>query len=344
MNCRAVLVRPGLAKSAALGEVPVGEPGPGQVLARTIRVGICGTDAEIDAGLYGEAPPGADRLVLGHESLLRLEATGELAVGIVRRPCPELCPNCAAGRWDLCTTGHYLEHGIMRLDGFLRERLVLAADDLVAVPAHLEPVAVLTEPLSIVEKAIAEAWQIQGRLQWSPRRALVTGAGPVGLLAAFALRQRGLDVWVVDKRPAGSPKAQAAETVGAHYVDDIKQAGSGFDVAIEATGYAPLLFAAASLLAPGGILALTGVTSGHHEVSVDANALNQEMVLENQVIFGSVNAARAHYDQAVADLGDWVQRWPGATERLITARRPLASFRDALTKSSDDIKTVVEVS
>ncbi len=343
MSCNAVLVRPGQARSAALGDVEVGKPGPGEVLARTVRVGICGTDAEIDRGEYGEAPPGASQLVLGHESLLRIEGTGELAVGIVRRPCPELCPNCAAGRWDMCTTGDYAEHGIRRLDGFLRERLVIPADGLVRVPGALEPVAVLVEPLSIVEKAIAEAWAIQARLKWTPTRALVTGAGPVGLLAAYALRQRGLEVWVVDQRPAGSPKALAATAVGAHYVDDIEQAGSGFDLAVEATGYAPLLFRASSLLARNAVLALTGVTSGHHEVSVDANALNADMVLENQVIFGSVNAARAHYEQAVADIGDWVKRWPGATERLITARHPLADFRAALGKSPDDIKTVVEV-
>ena len=357
-QCRAVTVRPGEKGSGRLESVPVGRPAAGQVLLRVLRVGICGTDAEIDGGGYGQAPEGSARLVLGHESQVRVEAVGpgvsglqpgQLAVAIVRRPCPERCPPCAAGRWDLCLTGHYLERGIMGLDGFLRERLVDDAAFVVPVPETLEPVSVLIEPLSVVEKAIAEAERVRDPALPPARRALVTGAGPIGLLAVLALRQRGLEVWVLDRQPADSVKARLAQAAGARYVDDaatpLEQVeGVGhFDLALEGTGYAPLVFRAVALLGRGGALVLTGVTSGHREISLDANALNAEMVLENQVMIGSVNAARAHYERAVRDLEDWRGRWPGLAGRLITARYPLERFREAMAPSPGDIKRVVEV-
>lgn len=352
----AVAVRPGQPRSAAVVSVEVGDPGAGEVRLTSLAVGVCGTDADIDAGQYGAAPPGADQLVIGHESLLRVESTGpgvtgwkpgDLAVGIVRRPCPELCPPCAAGRWDLCQTGDFRERGINGLDGFLRGALVVEADFLVHVPAELAPVAVLTEPLSIVEKAVDVAYRIQAaRLAWRPRRAAVTGAGPVGLLGAFLLLSRGLQVDVFDRRPAGSPKARLVEAAGGRYCDDgatpIDKAGP-YDLIVEATGYAPLAFRAMNCLSPDGILALTGVTSGHHSLAVDADAINQETVLENHVVFGSVNAAREHYAAAVADLGDWRVRWGDLTQRLITARHPLQDFRAAFDKSPDDVKSIVEI-
>lgn len=357
-TCRAVTVQPGQKGSGRLDQVPVGTPGKGQVLLRVLRVGICGTDAEIDSGLYGGAPAGSDRLVLGHEAQVRVEAVGpgvgglqpgQLAVAIVRRPCPEMCPPCASGRWDLCTTGHYQERGIMHLDGFLRERLVDDAAFVVPVPEALEPVSVLIEPLSVVVKAIAEADRVREPVVGQARRALVTGAGPIGLLAVLALRQRGMEVWVLDRQPEDSPKAQLATAAGARYVNDAatpleRVAGVGrFDLAVEATGYAPLVFRAMGLLARNAALALTGVTSGHREIAIDANAINASMVLENHVVIGSVNADRAHYEQAVRDLTAWETRWPGLTARLITARYPLERFREALAPSAADIKRVVEV-
>lgn len=357
-TCRAVTVQPGEKGSGRLDRIAVGRPGPGQVLLRVLRVGICGTDAEIDAGLYGAPPPGHTRLVLGHESQVRVEAVGpdarglqpgQLAVAIVRRPCPGPCPPCANGRWDLCVTGEYRERGIMHLDGFLRERLVEDAAFVVPVPEELEAVSVLLEPLSVVEKAIAEAERVRDPAAPPARRALVTGGGPIGLLAGLALRQRGLEVWLLDRRGPESPKGRLAAAAGMRYVDDsatpierVADVGR-FDLAVEATGFAPLVFRSLALLGRNGTLVLTGVTSGHRTVAVDANAVNASMVLENQVMIGSVNAARRHYEQAIHDLGDWRARWPGLAERMITARYPLERFRDALAPSSEDIKRVVEV-
>lgn len=357
-HCLAVTVQPGTAGSARLEHFPVEAPGPGQVLMRAVRVGVCGTDAEICSGGYGQAPPGAQRLVLGHESLLRVVrpgpavqgwSPGDLAVGIVRRPCAPPCPACAAGRWDMCMSGRYEERGIARLHGFLREYLCEQAAFLVPVPADLESVAVLVEPLSVVEKALDEGRQRQEHVDWASRNALVTGAGPIGLLAALALRQRGYEVWVVDRRPASSPKARLVQEVGAHYVQDgatpfePSAPAGGFGFAVEATGYAPLLFRALGTLGRNGLLVLTGVTSGHHPVTVDANVLNAHTVLENHVLVGSVNAARKHYEAALTDLADWQQRWPGLAARLITSRHPLDRFQDALGKGEDDIKVVIEV-
>lgn len=357
-TCDAVLVRPGAPHSAGLGTVPVRPPAADEVKLRILEVGVCGTDAEIDQGLYGEAPPGHERLVLGHEALGQVAAVGagvtafrvgDLAVPIVRRPCPERCAPCAAGRWDMCRTGHYTEHGIAREDGFMRAFATVAADAAVAVPAALRTVAVLTEPLTIVEKAVMEAYEIQRRLPWQPARGLVTGAGPVGLLAALVLRLRDLEVFVLDREPATSLKARLVARAGAHYLQAdadglAKEApDGGFDIAVEATGYAPLLFACLDVLASDGILVLTGVSGGRRQVVVDAAAVNKRAVLENQAIVGSVNAARVHYERAVEDLAAFERRFPGLAAALITQRHPLSAFRAAMDKGADDVKSVVEV-
>lgn len=354
----AVLVQPGKAHSATLGQVAVTAPGEGEIQLRVLEVGVCGTDAEIDQGLYGEAPAGRDRLVLGHEALGEVTSVGagvtsfrvgDLAVPIVRRPCPERCAPCAAGRWDMCRTGHYSEHGIARADGFMRTFATIAADAAVPVPASLRAVAVLTEPLTIVEKAVMEAYAIQQRLPWQPRRALVTGAGPVGLLGALVLRARDLEVWVLDRVGADSPKARLAQRAGCHYLATdatglgVQAPDGGFDIVLEATGFAPLIFACLSALAVNGILVLTGVSGGHREIEVDGAQVNERAVLENQVIMGSVNAARVHYEAAVRDLAAFEGRFGDLTADLITARHPLDAFRAAMDKGPDDVKSVVEV-
>lgn len=356
--CQALLIKPGQANSAHLGTRPVARPQAGEVRLKTLEVGICGTDLEINEGLYGEAPAGQDTLVLGHEGLLEVVEVGQgvshlqpgdLAVAIVRRPCPQSCPACAVGRWDLCITGDYTEHGIKQLDGFMREALVDDAAYVIKVPAELRPVAVLTEPLTIVEKAIEVA--LACRPAFLPaKRALVTGAGPVGLLGALLLRLRGYEVWVLDRVPQDSPKGKIAAAAGARYIDDSKSpleqavGDVRFDLAVEASGYAPLLFRAANLLARSGVLVLTGVTGGHHDIQVDANVLNSELVLENEVIVGSVNAAKSHYTQAVADLGGLNQTFPGLLQQLITDRVPLDQFQKALDRRPETIKAVLAIS
>src|SRR5689334_6592803 len=201
---RALTVRPGTPNSLRLENISEPDRASGAGLVRAIALGICGTDREIVAGKYGTAPPGSDRLVLGHESLGRVEdapancglAAGDLVVGIVRRPDPEPCANCAAGEWDMCRNGRYTEHGIWGLHGFCAEQLRVDPDFLVVVPATLGKLGVLLEPASIVAKAWEHIERIGRRAHWFPERVLVTGAGPIGLLAALLGRQRGLEVTV----------------------------------------------------------------------------------------------------------------------------------------------------
>lgn len=357
-TCRAIAVTPGQSGSAHVREVPVERLMPGELLLQVLEVGVCGTDQEISSGLYGKAPQGCDYLIPGHESLTEvLEvgagvvgwAKGDLAVPIVRRPCPENCPACARGRWDMCLTGDFSERGISGLHGMLRERMTDRADFVVRVPRTLRDCAVLVEPLSIVEKAVGEALRLQRRSPAPPRRALVTGAGPIGLLAALLLLSKGLEVHLLDRRPKDSLKARIAAEAGANYIDDsrtpLEDATKDlrFDLAVEASGYAPLLFRALGRLGRNGALVLTGVTAGHHAMSIDADLLNQELVIENQLLFGSVNASRHHYTAAVSHLASWRRRYPGLVSQLITERHPLEEWTAALGKSPDGIKPVVEV-
>ncbi len=353
---RAVMVTPGKADSEQLTDVASVDPAAGQVRLKILEVGICGTDVEIAKGFYGESPKDHLRLIPGHESLAAIEslgsgvnhlAEGQLVVPIVRRPCLEGCAACVNGRWDLCLSGNYREHGIKALDGFLQEYTVVDADAVIPVSPSLRSVAVLVEPLTIVEKAMEEAKAAYPN-RWSPAQtALVTGAGPVGMLAALLLQQHGMEVTILDQRPVDSPKAQLAGAAGIRYIDDrntpIEKMSppGGYHWIIEATGYSPLLFRAANLLSRNGVLVLTGVTSGHHAVTVDSDRVNSTLVLENQTIVGSVNAARHHYLAAAADLLDWADRWPGLTQQLITAEYPLDQFAQAYQKSSDGIKSVV---
>lgn len=356
--CQAIVVTPGKKDSARVQAVPIDELGAGQLRLRVLEVGICGTDHEINEGLYGAPPKGLDYLIPGHESLTEVMDVGrgvsgwmpgDLGVPIVRRPCPEMCPACARGRWDMCLTGNYRERGISGLQGMLREQMVDDADFVVRVPKTLRGCAVLVEPLSIVEKAVGETLRLQRRSPVPPRTALVTGAGPIGLLATLLLRSRGMEVHVLDRLPKDSLKAKIATAAGATYIDDSKTPleaatkGLYFDIAVEASGYAPLLFRALAKLGRNAALVLTGVTAGHHSLNIDVDLVNQELVLENQLLIGSVNAARHHYTSAVADLARWKTRYPGLVPQLITSRQPLEQFTDALQKSEDGIKPVVEV-
>jgi threonine dehydrogenase-like Zn-dependent dehydrogenase len=343
---RALTVLPGTADSARLDDLPEPAPGADELLVAGSAVGVCGTDREIAAGAYGWAPPGRDRLVLGHESLGRvLEAPegssfspGDLVVGIVRRPDPVPCAACAVGQWDMCRNGRYTEHGIKELDGFTAERYVLAADAAVAVPEVLGELAVLVEPASIVAKAWDHIERIGARAAWAPRRVLVTGAGPIGLLAALVAVQRGYDVHVLDLVAEG-PKPALVRDLGATYHSgSAAEACGGADVVVECTGVGELVFEVLTCTAPAGIVCLTGVSSGGHLLRVDAGALNRELVLENDLVFGSVNANAAHYRAAVEALAGADARW---LARLITRRVPLSEWRSALERRADDVKVVI---
>ena len=245
----ALTVLPGRADSARVDELPEPVPQADELLVAGSAVGVCGTDREIVAGAYGWAPPRRDRLVLGHESVGRvLEApegstfsSGDLIVGIVRRPDPVPCAACAVGQWDMCRNGRYTEHGIKELDGFAAERYVLAADAAVAVPEVLGELAVLVEPASIVAKAWDHIERIGDRAAWFPRRVLVTGAGPIGLLAALLGVQRGYDVHVLDLVTEG-PKPALVRDLGATYHSGpVAEACAGVDVVVECTGAGELV-------------------------------------------------------------------------------------------------------
>ncbi len=344
---RAVTLEPGRPGTLRLDEVP--EPGPaeGTLLARTLAVGICGTDRELISGEYGEAPPGSARLILGHESLASvLEAppdsgfnAGDLIVGIVRHPDPVPCLNCAAGEWDMCRNGLYTERGIKQAHGFAAERFRVAPGFAVRVDPRLGQCAVLLEPASVVAKAWEHVEHVGRRAQWQPRRALITGAGAVGLMAALFAAQRGLEVHVLD-RAQGGPKPELVRSLGGTYHTGAL-GGLGFapDVIIECTGAAQVIVESLTLTMRGGIVCLTGLSSGRHRVALDINCLNRLLVLENDVVLGSVNANRRHYELAAAALAKADRAWLG---RVITRRVPAARWRDAYEKISGDIKTVLE--
>jgi glucose 1-dehydrogenase len=346
MPVRALTVTPLTAGSARLEEVA--EPQGGGVLVETLLVGVCGTDLEIAAGEYGWAPPGEDRLILGHESLGRvLEApegsglaAGDLVVGIVRRPDPEPCPNCAVGEWDMCRNGRYTERGIKELHGYCSERYRIEPEFVVKIDPALEQVGVLLEPATVVAKAWEHTERIGRRATWEPGKVLVTGAGPIGLLAALLGVQRGLDVHVLDRVTEG-PKPDLVHTLGATYhVGSVEEACKDADVVIEATGVGQLVFDVMQHTAPGGIVCLTGVSSSGRSIPVDAGLLNREMVLENDVVFGSVNANRRHYEQGAEALAKADRDW---LERLITRRIPLDRWEEGLQREPDDVKAVIEV-
>jgi len=342
---RALSVKPLTPGSAELSDIPEPDPAEGPVLVEAIAVGVDGTDQEIIDGAYGWAPPDRDRLVLGHESLGRvLDApdgsglrAGDLVIGIVRHPDPVPCENCAAGEWDMCRNGMYTEHGIKERDGFIRERYRLLPDMAVKADPALGDLAVLVEPTSVVAKAWDHVDRIGARAVFQPRRVLVTGAGPIGLLGAMIGVQKGLEVHVLDRVTEG-PKPALVKDLGAAYHPDLEETDVMFDAVIECTGVGPLVFHAIEHTAPGGVICLTGIASSDRKVPLDAAAINKEMVLNNTVLFGSVNAGRRHYEQAERALAAAERGW---LERLVTRWTPLDRWAEALERRPDDVKTVI---
>ncbi len=343
---RAVTVIPRQADSARLDDVPEPPAGDGPVLVEVMAIGVCGTDHEIVGGKYGAAPPGRDRLILGHESLGRvLEAPGgsglargDHVVGIVRRPDPVPCPNCARDEWDMCRNGRYTERGIKELDGYCSERYRIEPKFAVKVDPGLGDLGVLLEPTSVVAKAWEHVERIGNRAEWSPRRLLVTGAGPIGLLAAMIGAQRGMEVHVLDKATDGPKPGLVRDLGGTYHTGGVGEIGDAADVVLECTGVGELIFEVMSRPAPDKIICLTGVSSGGHLLQADAGSINRAMVLGNGVVFGSVNANRRHYEKAAEALARADRGWLG---RLITRRVPLANWQDALVRKPDDVKPII---
>ncbi len=341
---------------------------PTQAKLRMLEVGICGTDREIVSFQYGTPPGGSEYLVIGHESLGEVVEVGaavsrvrpgDLVVTMVRRPCgdPE-CLACPAGRQDFCTTGKFTERGIKGAHGFATEFVVDEEVYLNVVPAALREVAVLSEPLTIAEKAITEVRQVQRRLPTAapghpgerPRahRAVVLGAGPVGLLGAMALVRAGFETTVYSRASGAADKSGLVASFGATYVaaetDTVESLAArvgNIDLVYEATGAASVSFDMMEALGVNGVFVFTGVPGRKAPIAIDASGIMRNLVLSNQVVFGTVNAGRADYEAAIRDLGSFMQLWPVAVRRLITARQPIDRAVDVLLGAPSGIKDVI---
>lgn len=365
---RAIAITPGSTKLSLIDRPEPALTGPHQVKMRVLEVGICGTDREEASGGRALAPAGATELVIGHEMLgqvvevgpavQRVQA-GDLAVFTVRRGCGKCLP-CAMNRSDMCITGEYRERGIWGLDGYQCEFAVDEEQYIVRVPQPLRSVAVLTEPMSVAAKAIFEALRVQdSRLPDAPatpnwlygRNCLVAGLGPVGLLAALALRLRGAKVFGLDVVDKSTARPRWLQDIGGHYLDGRQvtpdkiraTAGVPIDLIFEATGVATLEFNLLEALAVNGVYVLTGIPGGDRPIQVPGAELMRALVLNNQILLGSVNAARDHYQTAVDDLGRAQLLWGDHLQKLITNRVPYRDFTAALTHhAADEIKVVVQ--
>jgi glucose 1-dehydrogenase len=347
---RALTVAPGIANSARVEDVPEPPAADGSVLVRTMAIGVCGTDRDIVCGHYGWAPPGQSRLVIGHESLgVVREAPpqaavvpGDLVVGIVRRPDPEPCPSCAIGEWDMCRNGLYTERGIKERHGFGSEYFRIEPEFLVKVDPTLGEAAVLLEPTSVVAKGWDHTERIGQRARsWNPKTLLVTGAGPVGLLAALMGAQRGLEVHVLDRHEHRAKRAIVERLGGIYHVDTLANLRFKPDVLMECSGAPGVVREVLGNTAASGIVCLVGVTEPGHDFEIDVGALNRTMVLDNKTVFGTVNANKLHYEMAGEALRKAERSWLDA---MITRREPVEHWTRSLTRQPDDIKVIVEFS
>jgi glucose 1-dehydrogenase len=328
---QALVTRPGEAHSTRVDEVPA--PTGDGVLLRVLEVGVCGTDREISEGLFGKAASEGAELVLGHELLAVVErdahgfAHGDLVTATVRRSCRR-CVSCEEGSPDSCLTGDYSERGITRLDGFARELVVEDPAQVIAVPATLGRLGVLAEPTSVCARAIRHSLAIGGRQPWQLERALVIGAGAVGMLSTLLLRLEGIEVWTASLEPSND----FVDAVGAHYVATgsvaLDELG-GFDLVIEAAGNAQLMADALGLLRRSGVACLLGIDPRKQTVGIDGPTLALDTILENRVLFGSVNSRREDWLAGVAALDEARTRWPEALEAFVGLRVPLDRFNEA---------------
>ena len=344
---RAITILPSVPNSARLEDVPDPPLADGAILVSTLALGVCGTDHEIVAGHFGEAPDGRERFILGHESLGRVReapddsgfGVGDHLVGIVRHPDPVPCVACANGEWDMCRNGLYTEHGIKKRNGFGAERFRIAPEFAVKVDPALGTLGVLLEPTSVVAKAWDHCDRVW-RLKSAPaRRLLVTGAGPIGLLAAMLGVQRRYEVHIYDHNVTG-PKPELARALGATYHSGELEELATLrpDIVMECTGVPQVITAVLSHVATDSVVCLTGVGAQARR-EFDIGQFNRTMVLNNGTVFGSVNANRQHYAAAAESLCRADRAW---LARLITRRVPLVNFGEALRKQKGDIKVVID--
>jgi glucose 1-dehydrogenase len=348
---RALTVAPGVANSARVEDVPEPPRSDGAVLVRTLALGVCGTDREIVSGSYGWAPPGEKRLVIGHESLGKVQdapadcgfKTGDLVVGIVRRPDPVPCPACAVGEWDMCRNGRYTERGIKERNGYGADFFRIEPDFLIKVDQSLGNAGVLVEPTSVVAKAWEHTERIGQRSRaWQPRTLLITGAGPIGLLAALIGAERGLDVHVLDHHDSLEKREIVRGIGGTFHLGELDDLDSFKpDILMECTGAPSVVRDVFGRTASSGIVCLVGVSPPGHALEIDVGSVNRTMVLDNNTVFGTVNANRKHYEDAVDILQRADKTW---LNRLITRRVPVEQWTQSLEQQPDDIKVVVDFS
>ena len=328
-----LVTEPGVPHSTRVEELDQGPVEPADVPVRVLEVGVCGTDREIAHGLFGVAPPGEATLVLGHELLGVVErdstgfSRGDLVTAIIRRSCGH-CRACAEDAPDSCLTGDYRERGITRLHGFARELVREPVSQLISIPPTLGRLGVLAEPTSICARALRHAQAIGGRQPWQLERALVLGAGAVGTLLTFLLRLGGVEVWTASLEPAN----ELVEATGARYVSTLDTPLSElgrFDLVVEAAGDAQLMADCLGLLRRGGVACLLGIDGRERTVTLDGHVLAVDTVLENRVVFGSVNAQRQDWLAGVAALDRARKRWQDALEALVGLRVPLDRFEEA---------------
>jgi threonine dehydrogenase-like Zn-dependent dehydrogenase len=343
---KAATITPGKPSSAGVSQVAEPTQADGELLVEGLLAGVCGTDVEITQG-YGWLPEGAEKLVIFHESLGRVAdpgsaagfSAGDLVVGVVRRPDPVPCPACAAGQWDFCENGRYTERGIKEMHGYGSERWTVPAGYAVKLDPSLAEVGVLTEPTSVVAKAWEQADLVGKRGYTDPKTALVTGAGPIGLLAAMIGVQRGLQVHVLDQVTSGR-KPDLVAALGATYHHDLDSLGFHPDVVIESTGAAQVVFGVLGQTARNAVTVLTGLSGQTRTVPLAAGTVNDELVLENDAVVGSVNACLRNYQQAAQALAAADKNW---LARLITRTVPLSDWTSALYKQPDDVKVCVNL-
>ena len=366
---KAVAVMPGTRRIGLIEQEAPRLLAPTDVQLRMRDVGVCGTDREICAFQYGTPPDDSDHLVIGHESLGEVVEVGagvsrlrpgDLVVPMVRRPCPhDDCVACRAGRQDFCFTGDFSERGIKSLHGFMTEYVVDDERYMHVVPRALRDVAVLVEPLTIAEKALIQVDQIQQRLPWacgfeagkppkSCHRAVVIGAGPVGLLGAMALVARGFDTAVYSREPAPNPKSDLVAAIGARYfsaqdtsLEGLAEQMGNIDLVYEATGASTIAFQMMKVLGTNGIFVFTGVPGRKAPIEVDTDVIMRNLVLKNQVVFGTVNAGVEAFEAAIRDVALFQERWPAALRALITDRVPIEGYRDLLIGPAQGIKNVL---
>ena len=344
--------------------------GPHELKIRTIEVGICGTDREICTFAYGHPPAGQDYLLLGHECLGEVLEVGgavtkfkpgDLVVPSVRRPCADPnCTPCREGRQDFCFTWKFTERGINQVHGYMTERFVEEDTYLTLVPPDLRDVAVMAEPLTIAEKGLTQAWQVQKRLHWEHdnrdgkgrghgRNAVVLGAGPIGLLGAMKLLIEGFRVFIYSRSPKPNFKADIAAQIGAEYLsntevsaEELAERVGNIDLIYEAVGEGHLTFDVMRVLGINGVFILTGIPAEKPPIPVYADNIMRNITLKNQAIVGTVNASPVDFADAIRDLGEFKRRWPRALHALITGRHTIDAHRELLVGKASGIKNVIE--